>query len=157
MIRPVALGVLFLAVTGAIGPVARDKTPKPSGQREFPVTVGTRADRLPITIRPAGDSDLPNAEESRPSLPEHQPEAQVPAPEAEPKDEAVPAIASRHWHDPTDLKPKKVNHPTVNRGPSQSTKRAADPNARQVVEEKDCRSDGLYPLLRKMNLSPPCD
>ncbi len=157
MIRTVALGVLFLAGAGAIGPIARDKTLKPSSQREFPVAVGTRADRLPITIRSASVSDVPNAEESHPSVPEHPPQAQVQATAAKPKDEAVPAIASRYWHDPTDLKSKKMNQPTASRSTSQLSKRAAGANARQVVEAKDCRSDGLYPLLRKMNFSPLCN
>jgi hypothetical protein len=157
VIRTVALGVLFLAGAGAIGPVARDATPKPSSQLGFPVPVGTRADRLPITIRQTSGIDVLDAEDSRPSLPEHQPVAQAQASAERPMDEAVPAIVSRHWHDPTDLKLKKVNRPTANPGTSQLSKRAADANARQIVEAKECRSDGLYPLLRKMNLSPPCN
>ncbi|MCG2633029.1 hypothetical protein L6654_41445 [Bradyrhizobium sp. WYCCWR 13023] len=152
MIRTMALGVLFLAGAGAIGPLARDTAPKPSKQLGFPVAVGTRADRLPITIRQISDMDVLNADQLHPLFPQHQRTVQANA--DRPSEE--PRIVSRHWHDPTDLKLKKVNHSTANPGTSQLSKRAADANARQIVEAKDCRSDGLYPLLRKMNLSPPC-
>ena len=39
----------------------------------------------------------------------------------------------------------------------QTKTRSVDPPPAQISELKECRSDGLDPLLRKLNLSPPCN
>jgi hypothetical protein len=60
----------------------------------------------------------------------------------------------RHWDDPHDLNAKTTNKRAD--GTQGLRKRAADQPLKQV-EAKQRRSDGLDPLLRKLNLSPRCD
>ncbi|MGY4345558.1 hypothetical protein ACVWXM_002025 [Bradyrhizobium sp. GM7.3] len=66
----------------------------------------------------------------------------------------VATFTPRHWHDPHDLNARAANkRADAAKGPR---KGAADQPLKQA-EAKRCRSDGLDPLLRKLNLSPPCD
>jgi hypothetical protein len=130
----------------------------------LPVVAGIKADRLPIkstreTLSEADKVDvayipstevayIPSTEEEghvSPSPPPPQPRPSPPRPN----------IASRHWHDPHDLKAKAAkSNASVTK---QLKKRSADRPTEQVRDVKDCRLDGLQPLLRKLNLSPPCD
>jgi hypothetical protein len=99
----------------------------------MPVVAGNKADRLPFKI----NQDTLTATEKVDVAyvpPSEQSEAGLPPPA--PKEVAGlpdPVIAPRHWHDPHGQPPK------------------------QVSEVEQCRSDGLGPPLRKLNLAPPCD
>jgi hypothetical protein len=64
-------------------------------------------------------------------------------------------IAPRHWHDPHDVKVKAAKQGTSST--KQAKKLSADQPPERVSEVKQCRSDGLDPLLRKLNLAPPCN
>jgi hypothetical protein len=87
--------------------------------------------------------------------PSEQSQAGLPPPASQ--ERASPAhnvIAPRHWHDPHDLKAKAAKHGT--NSTRQVKKRSADQPPERVSEVKQCRSDGLEPLLRKLNLAAPC-
>jgi hypothetical protein len=155
VIRAVALGVVCLAGLGAIAAAAKKSAPLPSPELGMPVMAGNKADRLPLII----NQDTPTSAEKvdvmfvQPSEP-----GQADLPPPAPKPAVVPPrrdIIPRHWHDPHDLRAKAAN----NRASitKQSKKGAAEKPPKQVSEVKPCRSDGLDPLLRKLNLSPPCD
>ena len=155
MIRTVALGVVCLAGLGAIAAAAKKSAPPPSPEVVMPIVAGNKADRLPLTI----NQDTPTAAE-RVDVVYVQPseQGQADLPPSKPKQAAIPLyrnITPRHWHDPQDVKAKAAN----NRAniAKQSKKGAADKPPKQVSDIKPCRSDGLDPLLRKLNLSPPCD
>jgi hypothetical protein len=155
VIRAVALGVVCLAGLGAIAAAARKSPPPRPAEVAFPVAAGVKADRLPLIIRqdaladaekvdvvyvPPVEQDLAISNQSAPQEPARPP---------------PPRLVSRHWHDPHDLKAKA----TKQRANSlrQPQKSSADRAPKQVSEVKECRSDGLDPLLRKLNLSPPCE
>jgi len=155
VIRAVALGVVCLAGLGVIAAAAKKSTPPPAPEVVMPVVAGNKADRLPLVI----NQDTPTAAERVDVVhvqPSEQGQADLPPPA--PKQAAIPPhrdIAPRHWHEPHDLKARAAN----NRAniTKQSKRDAADKPPKQVSEVKQCRSDGLDPLLRKLNLSPPCD
>ena len=152
MIRTIALGVACLAGLGAIA--AAKKSPPPP-EVVMPVVAGNKADRLPLimhqdTLTDAEKVDVvyvPPSEQGQAGLP----------PSASKKPASPPhyVIAPRHWHDPHDVKVKAAEQKTIST--KQSKKRSADGPPKQVSGVKVCRSDGLDPLLRKLNLSPPCD
>jgi hypothetical protein len=153
MIRTVALGFICLAGLGAIAAAAKKSTPPPPPEVVMPVVSGNKADRLPLTINEAKPTD---AEKVDVVYVQPSQEGQA-SPPSRISEEAVPArhpdITSRHWHDRHHVKAK-----TEERRAS-STKQTApvDPPPAQISELKECRSDGLDPLLRKLNLSPPCN
>lgn len=155
MIRAVALGVVCLAALGAIAAAAKKSAPPPAPEVVMPVVAGNKADRMPLVI----NQDTPAASERVDVVyvqlsEQGQADLQPPAP----KQAAISphrGITPRHWHDPLDLNAKAAsNRAKITK---QSKKRAADKPPKQVSEVKRCRSDGLDPLLRKLNLSPPCD
>jgi hypothetical protein len=155
VIRTVALGVVCLAGLGAIAAAAKRSAPPPSPEVVMPIVAGNKADRLPLTI----NQDTSTAAE-RVDVVYVQPseQGQADLSPSKPKQAAIPPyrnITPRHWHDPQDVKAKAAN----NRAniTKQSKKGAADKPPKQVSDIKPCRSDGLDPLLRKLNLSPPCD
>jgi hypothetical protein len=120
----------------------------------MPVVAGNKADRLPFAIK----LDMPTAVESV-DVAYLQPdqEGQADLPPLASKQAAPPPhrdFTPRHWHDPHDLKAKATNKKAD--GTKGLRKRAADQPLKQV-DAKQCRSDGLDPLLRKLNLSPRCD
>lgn len=163
MIRTIALGVACLAGLGAIAAAAKKLPPVPAPEIVMPVVAGNKADRLPLAI----NQDTPTAAERvdvvyvQPSgqgqvQPTEQGQAGLSAPA--PKEAAVRphrGITPRHWHDPHDLKAKAANKRA--NSTKQSRKGATDMPPKQVSDVKECRSDGLDPFLRKLNLSPPCD
>jgi hypothetical protein len=114
-----------------------------------------KADRLPLII----NRDTPTDAEKVDVVyvpPSEQGQAGLPPPASQ--ERASPphhVIAPRHWHDPHDLKAKAAKQGTSSR--KQAKKRSADQPPKQVGEVKQCRSDGLDPLLRKLNLAPPCN
>ena len=155
MIRTVALGFICLAGLGAIAAAAKKSTPPPSPEVVMPVVSGNKADRLPLTIK----EDKPTGTEKvdvvyvQPS--EEGPARPPPTVSEEPAPTRRLDITSRHWHDRHHVKAK-----TERLRPSstpQTKTRSVDPSPAQISELKECRSDGLEPLLRKLNLSPPCN
>lgn len=154
MIRIVVLGVACLAGVGAIAAVAKKSAPPPAPEVVMPVVAGNKADRLPFAIK----LGMPAAPE-RANVAYVQPgeEEQADLPPSAPKQVALPPrsdFTPRHWHDPHDLNAKAANK----RGDStKGPRKGAADQALKQVEAKRCRSDGLDPLLTKLNLSPPCD
>ena len=155
MIRTVALGVVCLTGLGAIAAVAKKSPPPPPAEVVMPVVAGNKADRLPFkinqdTLTEAEKVDvayIPPSEQSQAGLPQPAPKEVAGLPD--------PVIAPRHWHDPHDLRvwAAKQKAGIV----KQSKKASADSPPKQLSEVKQCRSGGLDPLLRKLNLAPPCD
>lgn len=154
MIRIVVLGVACLAGLGAIAAASKKSAPPPGPEVVRPIVAGNKADRLPFAIK----LDMPTAVESvdvayvQPGGKE-QADLQPPAP----KQAALPSprdFTPRHWHDPHDLKAKAANKRADS---TRGRRKAASDQPLKQVEAKRCRSDGLDPLLRKLNLSPPCD
>jgi hypothetical protein len=155
VIRAVAFGVVCLAGLGVIAAAAKKSAPPPALEIVMPVVAGNKADRLPLVV----NQDTPTAAERVDVVyvqPTDQGQADLPPPA--PKQAAIPphrSITPRHWHDPLHLNAKAAsNRAKITK---QSKKDAADKPRKQVSEVKRCRSDGLDPLLRKLNLSPPCD
>ena len=154
MIRTVALGVVCLAGLGAIAAAAK-RSPPPPPEVVMPVVAGNKADRLPFkvnqdTLTEAEKVDvayIPPSEHTQAALPPVAPKEVAGLPD--------PVIAPRHWHDPHDLKARAAKQKASS--VKQSKKASADSAPKQVSEVKLCRSDGLDPLLRKLNLTPPCD
>ena len=155
VIRTVALGVVCLAGLGAIAAAAKKlPTPQPI-QIDYPKVAGSKADRLPLIAHLDTPIDaekvdvvyVPPIENVGPSKQSAPPKAASPP---------LSRIASRHWHQPHDRK----FFDTTKQGVSTSkfpTKVSADRTAKRVADAKECRSDGLDPLLRKLNLSPNCE
>ena len=154
MIRTVALGFICLTGLGAIAAAAMKSTPPPP-EVVMPVVSGNKADRLPLTI----NEDRPTDAEKVDVVyvqPSKEGQASPPPPVSEePAPTRHPNITSRHWHDRHHVRAK-----TERRRASSTTQmktRSVDPSPAQISELKECRSDGLDPLLRKLNLSPPCN
>jgi hypothetical protein len=153
VIRTVALGFICLTGLGAIAAAAMKTTPPPP-QVVMPVVSGNKADRLPLTINEDKPTDADKVDvvyvqpsEEGPARPPP-PASEEPAPTRHPD-------TSRHWQDRHHVKAK-----TERRTASSTTlakTRSVDPSPAQISELKECRSDGLDPLLRKLNLSPPCN
>ena len=154
MIRTVALGFICLTGLGAIAAAAMKTTPPPP-QVVMPVVSGNKADRLPLTINEDKPTD---AEKVDVVYVQPSQEGQASPPSRiseEPAPTRHPDINSRHWQDRHHVKAK-----TERRTASSTTlakTRSVDPSPAQISELKECRSDGLDPLLRKLNLSPACN
>jgi hypothetical protein len=156
VIRTVALGVVCLAGLGAIAAAAKKSTPpSPSPEVVFPVVVGNKTDRLPIRTKQdtLTDTDkvdvvyVPPTGQDRIHLPQPTPQEAAGPPSLD--------IIPRHWHDPHNRRAEAAKPRTSSMKPSK--KHSPDSPPKQVNAVKECRSDGLQPLLRKLNLSPPCD
>ena len=153
MIRTVALGVACLAGLGAIAAAAIKSPPPP--EVVMPVVAGNKADRLPLIINQYKLADVEKVDVVY-VPPSEQGQAGLPLPASQ--ERASPphhVIAPRHWHDPHDVKDKAAKQGTSST--KQAKKRPADQPPERVSEVKQCRSDGLDPLLRKLNLAPPCN
>jgi hypothetical protein len=66
---------------------------------------------------------------------------------------AAPAIISRHWHDPSDQKPARVQE--------KNSRRASKTNPpavehKPIVEANSCKSGGLDSLRRVFGATPIC-
>jgi hypothetical protein len=149
VIRTVALGFICLAGVGAIAAAAKKSTPPL--EVVMPVVSGNKTDRLPLTINEDKPTD---AEKVDVVYVQPSQEGQGNPPSRiseEPAPTRHPDINSRHWRDRHHVKAK-----TEGRRASSKT-RSVDPSPAQISELKECRSDGLDPLLRKLNLSPPCN
>jgi hypothetical protein len=150
VIRTVALGVVCLAGLGAIAAAAK-KSPLPQPvEIVFPIVAGRKADRLPLRPRLDTPTDLERVEVA------YVPPVEAPSEPAAPQKAASPAptrIVSRHWHDPHDRKFSEAAKLSASKSKPKSS---ADRAPKRVADAKECRSDGLDPLLRKLNLSPQC-
>jgi hypothetical protein len=147
VIRTVALGVACLAGLGAIAAAAK-KLPLPlPAEIVFPKVAGSKTDRLPLITRLDTPTDPARADAAY--IP---PVEASSAPAAPPKAaiKPLPRIVSRHWHDPHD---RKLYEASKQKAGKSSAERAP----KRVADVKECRSDGLDPLLRKLNLSPQCE
>lgn len=156
MIRTVALGVVCLAGLCAIAAAAK-KSPAPQpAEVVFPVVAGNKADRLQLiigldTLADAEKVDIvyvPPVEQEPDISNQSAPQKAASAP--------PPRLVSRHWHDPHDLKFFEARKQKASS--SKLPRKNSDDRApKQVSDVKECRPDGLDPLLRKLNLSPPCE
>jgi len=153
VIRTVALGVVCLAGLGAIAAAAKKSPPPQPAEVVFPA--GNKADRLQLVIRRDTPTDaekvdvvyVPSIEDLAPSNQSAPHKAASPPP---------PRLVSRHWHDPHDRKFFEASKQKASES-KQPTKYSADRVPKRVADVKECRSDGLDPLLRKLNLSPQCE
>jgi hypothetical protein len=155
MIRTVALGFICLAGLGAIAAAAKKSTPPPPPEVVMPVVSGNKTDRLPLTINEDKPSDADKVDVVYVQPSEEGPAKPPPPVSEEPAPTRRSDIISRHWQDRHQVKAK-----TERRRASSTTQtktRSVDPSPAQISELKECRSDGLDPLLRKLNLSPPCN
>ena len=151
MIRAVALGVVWLVGLGAIAAAAKKLSLPQPAEVIFPIAVGGKADRLPLE----GRADTPAGAEK--AVVAYAPPARVPSEPPAPQKAVsppLPRIISRHWHDPHDRQHQETKQKaSASKSP---TKSSPDRAPKQVAAVKECRSDGLNPLLRKLNLSPKC-
>ena len=163
MIRTVALTLISLAGLGAIAGAAITSTP-PLPETVRPVVAGNKADRLPLVL----NENMPQSA-AKIDVAYVQPadEVQGSPPPAEPPPLTTPATA--------DLRPAKVDESrsakttkahksrqSVSRSrqiaaADRSPKQASAPPPNQESALKECSSSGLDPLLRKLNLAPPCN
>lgn len=160
MIRTIAFGVVCLAAMAAIASAAKRPAPLPLPEIVEPVVAsGSKADRLPINV---SQDVLDEADRVDVAYvpPRDEERAASPPPERrEIVDRPRSKITSRHWHDPEDRKAKKTRlaklkakHHRI----KQAEKRSDDEAAKPAAEPKACHTDGLLPLLVKLNLSPAC-
>jgi len=169
MIRTVAFTLISLAGLGAIAGAAITSTP-PLPETPGPVVAGNKADRLPLVA----NKDVRNAPQKIETAYVQPAEEVRSIPPAETPPVATAPAAS-------DPKPSEVDAPrrakattpskqSVNRSKrvaaaDRSAKEASAPAAKadsaspppQTSELKECSSSGLDPLLRKLNLAPPCN
>jgi hypothetical protein len=154
MIRTVALGFICLAGLGAIAAAAKKSTPPPP-EVVMPVVSGNKADRLPLTINEDKPTDADKVDVVYVQPSEEGPAKPPPPVSEEPAPTRHSDIISRHWQDRHQVKAKTERRRA---GSTTQTKtRSVDPSPAQISELKECRSDGLDPLLRNLNLSPPCN
>jgi len=156
VIRTVALGVVCLVGLCAIAAAAK-KSPAPQpAEVVFPVVAGNKADRLQLII---GLDKLADAEKVDivyvPPV-EREPDISNQSAPQKAASAPPPRLVSRHWHDPHDLKFFEARKQKASS--SKLPRKNSDDRApKQVSDVKECRSDGLDPLLRKLDLSPPCE
>ena len=153
MIRTVALGFICLAGLGAIAASAKKSTPPPP-EVVMPVVSGNKTDRLPLTIKEDKPIDAEKVDVVYVQPSEEGQASPLPSVSKELAPTRHSDITSRHWHDRHHVKAK------TEKRSANSTKQktpSVDPSPAQISELKECRSDGLDPLLRKLNLSPPCN
>jgi hypothetical protein len=153
VIRTVALGVVCLAGLGAIAAAAKKPSlPQPT-EIIFPIVAGSKADRLPLLPRLRTSTDVERVDVA------HAPPVEPSSEPAEPQKAASPPpprIVSRHWHDSHDRKFFEATKQKASKS-KPPRKSFADSESKRVADAKECRSDGLDPLLRKLNLAPQCE
>ena len=154
MIRTVALGFICLTGLGAIAAAAMKSTPPPP-EVVMPVVSGNKADRLPLTIKEDRPTDAEKVDVVDVQPSEEGQVSPLPPVSEEPAPTRHPDVTSRHRHDRHHVKAKTERRRIS--GTKQTKTGSVDPSPAQISELKECRSDGLDPLLRKLNLSPPCN
>ena len=142
--------LISLAGLGAIAGAAIRSTP-PLPEIVRPVVAGNKADRLPLV---ANEDPLKAAEKIE-TPPVATPAASDPKPsKVDAPRRAKATTASRQNVSRSkrvavaDRSPKEVSAPAA-------TPDSASPS-NQTSALKECSSSGLDPLLRKLNLAPPC-
>lgn len=147
VIKVVVLGLVCVAGVGAIAAATSKPASVPIPSVVYPAVAGNKSDRLSLVsiqdIQPTVDQT---------SLVDKAP---PPAPSQPPKKEVAkakaPEFIPRHWHDPNDTRASmKKLRPALARDPSRNG------TSIKVAESPDCRTDGLGPLMRKLNLQPTC-
>jgi len=154
VIRSVGLGVVCLVGLGAIAAASKMSVPKPSPHETIrPVVSGNKADRLQLAIRQDRPIEAATVDVAYVQPIEQDHTDSSPRALEKPAEPPPSEIAPRHWHDrlaKTRSVRRRASH--MNRAKMPPTQ----PSPAQVSELKECRSDGFSPLLRKLNLSPPC-
>jgi hypothetical protein len=153
VIKAVALGVICLAGVGAIATAAKKPIPSSAPDVAMPVMVGNKADRLPVHTN---QKMIASADAADVVLVPTSDKDEVSPPQSTPKEPARPEtadIAPRYPHASHERKAKMVKHarPIARHAKKQLAEASRKPLS-EITEE--CRSDGLQPLLAKLNL--PC-
>ena len=162
MIRTVALTLICLAGLGAIAGAAIRSTP-PLPEPVRPVVAGSKADRLPLVANenvPKGAEKIDTAYVQPAGEDQSGPPAETP-PLATPAPPDSRPLKTDEPHSAKATKAHKIRQ-SANRSrrmasADPSPKQVSAPPPNQVTELKECSSSGLDPLLRKLNLSPPCN
>ena len=155
VIRTVALGIVCLTGLGALAAAAkRPPLPQPP-EIVFPIVAGSKADRLPL-IPHLGTSSEAERVDVAYVPPVEDVAAVEPVSAAKGSESTAPRVVSRRWHDPHDRKSFEGTKQGANKS-KPPTKSSADRVPKRIADVKECRSDGLDPLLRKLNLSPQCE
>jgi len=157
VIRTVALGMVCLAGLGAIAVAAKKSTPPPRPEVVVPAVSNNKADRLPTII--SQTETQPDAE--RAATTEKMDVAYVASADQNapnPRPAATQDSASARDHDIAPRHRHERHHvrARTRRAIARQKVRPADPPPAQVSELKECRTDGLHPLMRQLNLSPQC-
>ena len=162
VIRTVALGMVCLAGLGAIAVAAKKSTPPPRPEVIVPAVSNNKADRLPTIISQTDtqpDAEraataekvdvayVASADQNAP-----RPAAARPAATQDSASARDPDIAPRHRHERHHVRARTERRRAI----AKPKVRPADPPPAQVSELKECRTDGLHPLMRQLNLSPQC-
>jgi hypothetical protein len=154
VIRTVALGVVCLAGLCAIAAAAK-KSPAPQrAEVVFPVVAGNKADRSQLIIGWDTPTDAEKVDIVYVPPVEQEPDISNQSAPQKAASAPPPRLVSRHWHDPHDSKFFEARRQKAS---SSKLPRKNSDDPKQVSDVKECRSDGLDPLLRKLNLSPPCE
>lgn len=155
MIRAVALALVCLAGLCVIAAAAKKPTLPQPAEIVFPEVAGIKADRLELIISEVAPTDAEKVVDvvyappaSKGTLSSDKSARQKAASQSSIR------LASRHWHDPHNPKFETTKQKANSSKPSKNS--SADRPLDQVTSGKECRSDGMVPLLRKLNLSPPC-
>jgi hypothetical protein len=155
VIRTVALVVVVcLAGLGAIAAAAKKSPPPQPTEVRFPVVAGNKTDRLPLIIRQDTPTDAEKVDVVYVPPVDQDPAISNDSAPQKPASPPPPRLVSRHWHDPHDLKFEATKQKASSSKPLK--KSSADRAPKQVSDVRECRSEGLDPLLRKLNFSPPC-
>ena len=156
MIRTVALRVVCLAGLCAIAAAAK-KSPVPQpAEVVFPVVAGNKADRLQLTIGWDTQADAEKVDIVYVPPVEQEPDISNQSAPQKAASAPPPRLVSRHWHDPRDLKFFEARKQKASS--SKLPRKNSDDRApKQVSDVKKCRLDGLDLLLRKLDLTPPCE
>src|SRR6266446_5669505 len=159
MIRTTALTLICLAGLGAIAGAAIKSTP-PLPEIVRPVVAGNKADRLPLVVN---EDPLKAAEKIDTAYvqPVGEVQSRPPSTASDPKPSKVDAprrakattaskqnVSRSKRVAAADRSPKEVSAPAA-------TPDSASPS-NQTSALKECSSSGFDPLLRKLNLAPPC-
>jgi len=154
VIRTAELGIVCLAGLGALAAAAKRPPLLEPAEVVFPIVAGSKADRLPLL--PHLGKSIGVARVDVAYVPPVEGVAVEAVSAAKGSESTAPRIVSRRWHDPHD----RNFFEGTKQGASKSkppTKSSADRGTKRAADVKECRSDGLDPLLRKLNLSPKCE
>ena len=150
MIKTIALGVVCLAGLAAIVAVGKRPTPLPVSDVVMPVVAGNKADRLPIQpkqaiLANADAADIVNVPSAEEEL--------VTPPQPASKEEVRPSSNDIVRHAAHENRAKVAKQKV--RNPQHPKEQPAEVPPKPLTEVRvECRSDGLQPLLAKLNL--PC-